>query len=222
MMNPQSFPSPAMETSTSPKHNPMQITACLLFFLFQFYFMIRKKYMIAAICAVAFASYLAMNLRIGLLQTYSSSGNPNPNPQQQDYMARYVDWSITTPLLLVTLLRACKITNPSLYVLVLTLDILMIYMGYLAAVTHDAQKLIQLFCASSFFYVLLFGILFTICFSQLGLCLFLFFAWLVYPFLWILHRIPTTQPFLNNYNYDASIAALDVFSKIGYGLLLPL
>ena len=186
--------------------------ACALFFLFIFYFIARKKYIIAAICAIAFANYVAINLRIGVIK----------QEKEEDYIARYVDWSITTPLLILTVLLKCDIKNPAIYVLLLSLDVLMIYMGYLAAVTQDETKRYALFSASSFFYVLLFIILFAQCSStHPGLCIFLFLAWLAYPVLWMLHRTPEQQPYLNNYNYDAIISALDVFSKIGYGLLLP-
>lgn len=124
------------------KTNPTQITASVLFLVFVFYFTAQKKYIIAAICTVALASYVAMNLDVGRI---------SQDPHYQDYIARYVDWSITTPLLLFTLLRACRLQNPSLYVLILTLDVMMIYMGYLAAVADTVQKRNTLFAASSFF-----------------------------------------------------------------------
>ena len=198
------------------KTNPTQITASVLFLVFVFYFTAQKKYMITAICAVALASYVVMNLDMSKI-------SQDPQDPHQDYIARYVDWSITTPLLLFTLLRACRLQNPSLYVLILTLDVMMIYMGYLAAVADTVQKRNTLFAASSFFYLLVFVLVFWICSkTQLGLGLFLFLAWMVYPVLWYLHRVPDTEPYLNNNDYNSCIAALDVFSKVGYGLLLPL
>jgi hypothetical protein len=106
---------------------------------------------IAAICAIAFANYVAINLRVGVIED-----KINETTIENDYVARYVDWSITTPLLVLTILLRSKISNPSI-------------------------------------------MLFALCGStQPGLCIFLFFAWLVYPFLWILHRIPVTKPYLNN------------------------
>ena len=190
--------------------NPTAITACVVFFVFVFYFMARKQYLVSAICAVAFTSYVAMNLDVGRIQ-------------QQDYVARYVDWSITTPLLLLTLLRACRVKNPSVYVLILTLDVMMIYLGYLGATTDDAQKRAAFFGVSCVFYVVLFALVFAWCAkAHVGLCLFLFLAWMVYPVLWYLHRAPQQHPYLSDYNYNSCVAALDVFSKVGYGLLLPL
>lgn len=195
------------------KINPTQITANILFFIFIFYFVQRKKYILSAICSIACASYIAMNLDIGTIS----------NVQHQDSIARYVDWSLTTPLLLFTLLRACHLRDPSLYVFLLTLDVIMIYTGYLAGVTDTTQKRNVLFSISCVFYALLFVFVFRISFkTHLGLAFFLFFAWMVYPVLWYLHQIPDSDPYLNNDSYNASIAALDVFSKIGYGLLLPL
>jgi bacteriorhodopsin len=195
--------------------NPTQITACVLFFVFIFYFMARKQYLVSAICAVAFASYVAMNMDVGILY--------GKDQQQKDYVARYVDWSITTPLLLLTLLRACRIQNPSVYVLVLTLDVMMIYMGYLGATTDHTEKRDAFFGVSCVFYVVLFALVFWWCAKiHLGLCFFLFFAWMVYPVLWYLHREPDPRPYLSNDKYNACVAALDVFSKVGYGMLLPL
>ena len=196
--------------------NPAQVTACVLFFISIFYFFQRKKFLIASICAIAFASYVAINLNVGVLSGADEG-------QEQDYIARYVDWSLTTPLLLFTLLRLCRRATPSLYVLVLTLDVLMIYMGYLAAISQTAEKRNAFFAVSSFFYVAVFALVFCYCGkTHLGLCFFLLFAWMVYPFLWMLHRVPSPTPYLTTYQYDSCISALDVFSKIGYGLILPI
>ena len=196
--------------------NPAQVTACVLFFISIFYFIQRKKFLIASICTIAFASYVAINLNVGVIR--SPEGG-----EEQDYVARYVDWSLTTPLLLFTLLRLCRRVTPSVYVLVLTLDVLMVYMGYLAAISSSAAKRNAFFAVSSFFYVAVFVLVFRYCGkTHLGLCLFLLFAWMVYPVLWMLHRVPSETPYLDTYQYDACISALDVFSKIGYGLILPI
>jgi len=201
-----------------PHNNYWQMAACVVFFIFIFYFIGVQKYTIAAICAIAFANYVAINLRVGVIQD-----KINETTVENDYVARYVDWSITTPLLVLTILLRSKISNTSIFIFLLSLDVLMIYTGYLAAITQNVNRRYFLFAVSSFFYLLLFIMLFALCGStQPGLCIFLFFAWLVYPFLWILHRTPVNKPYLNNYNYDAAISMLDVFSKVGYGLLLPL
>ena len=206
-----------MSTTTTEPTNTMQVIACVVFFFFIFYFMQRKKYIIAVICAIAFANYVAMNLNVGVIT--DSTG------YQQDYIPRYVDWSLTTPLLVLTLLLKCKVKDPSVYVLVLAMDVLMVYTGFLAAtVTNNEKKRNVLFATSCFFYLVLFYLLYTRCYAcHPGLFLFLFVAWLVYPVVWILHRVPASPrtPLLTNQNYDSVIAALDVFSKVGYGLLLP-
>lgn len=205
--------------------NETQVVACLVFFVFIFYFVRRKKYVIAAICAIAFANYVAINLDIGVLSTKvgpTTASTPTPMIEE-DYIPRYVDWSLTTPLLVLALLLKCNITDPAMYIFLLVLDVLMVYTGFLAATTSDAQTRYWLFAVSSFFYLYLFYLVFALCYAtHPGLCLFLFFAWMLYPTLWMLHRTPTDHPALDNYNYDAIIAALDVFSKVGYGLLLPM
>lgn len=209
----------------SSTRNDIQVIACVLFFVFIFYFIQRKKYLIAVICAIAFANYVAINLNMGLLkETIPQPPAPTtPVPVQvvmeTDYIARYVDWSCTTPLLVLTLLLKCNIKDPALYVLVLAIDILMVYTGYLGAVADTAEKRYWLFATSCFFYVTLFYLIFKLCYAfHPGLCLFLLVAWLIYPIVWILHRTPT----INNDTYDSIIAVVDVFSKIGYGLLLPM
>jgi bacteriorhodopsin len=204
--------------------NDLQVIACVMFFLFMFYFIQRKKYIIAVICAIAFANYVAINLRMGVI--YESIASPSPSTQppvvQTDYIPRYVDWSCTTPLLVLTILMKSNIKDPAVYVLILFMDILMVYTGYLASVADTDQKRYYLFTASMVFYLLLFYELFRYCYkAHPGLCLFLLIAWMIYPLVWILHRTPTTSPAIDNYTYDGIIAVIDVFSKIGYGFLLP-
>lgn len=200
----------AIKDNTKPKYNIMQIIACVLFFIFMFYFFAKKSYIIGAICAVAFASYLTINMKIMLV---------NEQNNVDDNLARYIDWSITTPLLLVTLLMKCNITNPSVYVFFIALDVVMIYLGYLAATSKDTTSLYTLYGFSCFFYLLIFALLLVFR-PPLVLFFFLFLAWSVYPILWILHE--TNKGNMTNQNYDYSISALDIFSKIGYGLILPL
>lgn len=200
----------ASQTNTQPKCNIVQIIACILFFIFIFYFFARKSYIIGAICAVAFASYLAINMRRFLVNELNNV---------DDNLARYIDWSITTPLLFLTLMIKCNITNPSIYLFFITLDVIMIYLGYLGATSKDPKSLYTFFGFSCFFYLILFALLLPYK-PPLGLFLFLFIAWGVYPLLWILHE--TKKGNMTNQNYDYSIAALDIFSKIGYGLILPL
>lgn len=198
--------------------NYCQMAACVIFFFSSFYFIARKKYIIATICTIAFVNYVVLNLQIGVMHE-----KINDTVIENDNIARYVDWSLTTPLLVLTILLRAKINNPGMYILLLSFDVLMIYTGYLATTTNNVNKRYALFSVSFFLFLLLFIMIFALCGSaHPGLCCFLFFAWLVYPFLWILHRTPTKKPFLDNYNYDASISMLDVFSKVGYGLILPL
>ena len=200
----------AIQTNAQPNYNIMQIIACILFFIFIFYFFARKSYIIGAICTVAFANYLAINMKRFLVDEANNI---------DDNMARYIDWSITTPLLLVTILMNCNITNPTIYVFFIALDVIMIYLGYLGATSKDPKSLYTFFGFSCFFYLLIFALLLVFK-PPLGLFFFLLFAWAIYPILWILHEMKRGN--ITNQNYDYCISALDIFSKIGYGLILPL
>ena len=108
------------------KFNIMQIIACVLFFVSIFYFFARKSYIIGTICTIAFANYLAINMKKLIIDEDNNI---------KDNMARYIDWSITTPLLFLTLMIKCNITNPSIYLFFITLDVIMVYLGYFGSIS---------------------------------------------------------------------------------------
>jgi len=188
--------------------NVMQVVACVLFFISIFYFFFRKSYVISVICAVAFANYLVINLDVWKIT--------KPNGVD-DYLARYLDWLITTPLLVVTLLMKTGITDPKIYLFFIALDVIMIYFGYLGSKSTDPKAMYTFFAFSCFFYLSIFAFLLPYR-PPMYLFLFLFLAWMAYPVVWFLHEYKK----LSNQNFDYIISALDIFSKIGYGLVLSI
>jgi bacteriorhodopsin len=163
----------------------------------------------AIICAVAFASYVAINCDVG--KTEYTQG-------VIDYLPRYLDWIITTPLLLLTLLLKTGIRDLESILFFVFLDIMMIYTGILATLSTDFQEKGILFGVSSFFYLMIFYCLLQTKVPRFQFY-FLFLTWLMYPIVWILHE---SNCILSNDNYDYVISAMDIFSKIGYGLILNL
>lgn len=196
--------------SATKQYNILQLIACILFFIFIFYFFFRKSYIISVICLVAFANYLVINLKTWQIQKPNGIIDSN---------ARYLDWLITTPLLFITLLMKSGVKDMSVYLFFIALDVIMIYLGYLGAISQDPQKMYIFFGFSCFFYLTLFACLIPYK-PPAYLVVFLFLAWMVYPIIWFLHEYK--KRYLSNQQYDYAIAALDIISKIGYGLILPL
>jgi len=195
------------EKKPTNSFNIMQIVACVAFFLFFFIFYLKKSYVVAVISAIAFANYAAINCNIG---------NTEYSPGVTDYLPRYLDWILTTPLLLLTLLLKIGVKDIGQILFFIFLDVMMIYTGYLASMISDINFKYVMFAISTFFYLIIFLLLYTLK-PPLLQFYFLFFAWMAYPILWILHQ---TDSGISNENYDYSISAVDIFSKIGYGLIL--
>lgn len=197
------------EKSAEYNFNVMQVVACLIFFIFIFVFYLKKSYIVAIISAIAFANYAAINCNVGVTEF---------NPGVIDYIPRYLDWILTTPLLLLTILLKMGIKDMSHIIFFIFLDVMMIYTGYLASMIADYNYKYIMFAISTFFYLIIFLFLFSLK-PPATQFYFLFFAWMIYPILWILHQ---TEAGIDNQNYAYSISALDIFSKVGYGLILHL
>lgn len=185
----------------------IEIVACVLFFAFGLWFYTVQAYTVCTVCLIAFTSYLAVAMDI--LTKTSENGIRESIP-------RYADWLLTTVLLLWTVVVECrgpKSTN--LIVLLLFLDVLMIATGFLAAEEYRVKRQYIFYGVSMFFFFFLFFVLLRLR-PPMGLFSFLFFSWLVYPILWILHH----RKILSNDRYRTAITIVDVISKIGYGVFL--
>lgn len=140
---------------------------------------------------------------------------------------RFLDWLLTTPLLvtILCLLPVPKNTKKPVknIALVVMLDVVMIVTGYLA--THAQNEIrLWLFFISLLSFVLLLGVLFYTIHSKTSqvsadlttlvrrLLLFTAFIWMLYPLVWlIIYEAPNKLSF----GYDLLLfGALDFFSKI--------
>ncbi len=169
----------------------------------------------------AFTSYLAMALGIGVLSTQGG---------RAFYYARYVDWSITTPLLLWSLvhsgIKGASLKRPALIASLIGADIYMIVTGYIAGRTDDMTIKFSFYIASCisflFIYVLLFGPFKKIAANGPHAADYnkkatvLFGLWVAYPIIFILGQegIKTLSA-----TFDAAAYTIfDLVTKVAYGL----
>ena len=146
--------------------------------------------LLVIITTVAATSYLAMALGLGTVEVAGNSVQ----------IARYVDWVITTPLLLYTLVTILVPALPSsvLLLAVIALDIYMIVTGLLAALDPGNARW-GWFVLSGLALVLLAAILYgpiyryaktskAFRFYQV-LSLYLVILWFLYPIVWVLSPV---------------------------------
>ena len=169
----------------------------------------------------AFTSYLAMALGIGTLTTEGG---------RVFYYARYIDWSITTPLLLWSLvhsgIKGASLKRPALIASLLGADIYMIVTGYIAGRTDNMTVKYSFYISSCisflFIYVLLFGPFKKLAsagphaadYSKKATVL--FGLWVAYPIIFILGQegIKTLSA-----TFDAAAYTIfDLITKVAYGL----
>ena len=148
--------------------------------------------------------------------------------------ARYVDWLVTTPLLLLSLCMVglpSKVKNRGWTVASLVfLDVYMIVTGFLATLADTDTKWMW-YVASSvalvlIAYVLYVNIMKTV--KSVGgkeltklyttLAVYLSVLWVAYPVVWLLGT--TGQGKLSFKTENAVYAVLDLLAKVGFGLLL--
>jgi bacteriorhodopsin len=187
--------------------NPVVVTANVLFLCFGILFYFLRQYLFSIICFIAFANYSAINCEIG------KTTSPN---DVVDYIPRYLDWILTTPLLLLSLIHITNIKDTKLIVFLLLCDVLMIYTGYLGTLTEDPAFRLTLFFISTFFLFCIFTIILRHS-PPKWLTTYFFIIWLGYPIFWILHE---TKSGITNDTYNYIISSLDVIAKIGFGILL--
>lgn len=186
--------------------NALMITANVLFLVFGMLFYSMQCYLFSIICLIAFANYSAMNCDVGKVTSQDGV---------IDYLPRYLDWIVTTPLLLLSLIQLSNIKDTKLIVFLLICDVLMIYIGYLATLTQDHVFRLILFFISTFFLFYIFTILLNHSPPKFP-TMYLFIIWLCYPIFWILHE---TKTGITNDTYNYIMSALDIIAKIGFGLL---
>ncbi|KAI0543327.1 bacteriorhodopsin [Xylaria curta] len=101
-------------------------------------------YLTASITAVACVSYFALGSNLGqlpILVEFVRRGNHQVASAgtREVFYTRYIDWAITTPLLLLELLLTAGVPTPTILVTILA-DLLMIVCGLIGALTQTRYK----------------------------------------------------------------------------------
>ncbi|KAI0474617.1 bacteriorhodopsin [Xylaria cf. heliscus] len=101
-------------------------------------------YITAGITAVACVAYFAMGSNLGQLPILVEFPRPGSHwvhaaGTREVFYARYIDWAITTPLLLLELLLTAGVPTPTILVTILA-DLLMIVCGLIGALTQTRYK----------------------------------------------------------------------------------
>lgn len=176
------------------------------------------------ITAIAATAYYAMANNIGDL---SIAGNTFQS-------ARYIDWLVTTPLLLMSLVlvglpRKAKNRGWILMSLIFA-DVYMIVTGFIASIVSTDTKWMWYTLSSAALVVIAYFLYGSILsevrktadakVSRLytGLALYLSALWLAYPILWLLGT--TGQGKIDFKTENAIYAILDLAAKVVFGLLL--
>jgi bacteriorhodopsin len=164
------------------------VTAVFTFF--------QPPYWIGIIPAVAAAAYWKMQQDPKNLQKY-----------------RYVDWAITTPLMLLAILVASKATH--LIVPIITADLLMIAAGYLGVQTSDNKRKVAFFAAGLLAFLPILYLLLTL--KQNRAAIYLTVAvWSLYPLVYFLEDFQH----ITESNATIAFSVMDMISKIGLVNLL--
>lgn len=193
-------------TDISSSSSVLSIIACISFFTFGMYFLNNKKYIIALILFIAFTNYS------GILTNVLKFDVSQDTTEQ---LPRYLDWIVTTPLLLLLLMTKMNIKDPSYIAFIMGLDVLMIYMGILAGKEDDYTLKMILYWISNFFFLTIFVLLWKRNPPKFEF-FYLFFFWSIYPIVWGLYEFLV----IDSNAYGSIIPVLDMGAKIGFGFLI--
>ena len=178
------------------------------------------------VCAIAACAYLAMATGIG---TITINGT-------EIFFARYIDWVVTTPLLLLGLLTvgivataggAAGRERSGLIGFVLGADILMIVTGFVAALRNGHDDKWLWYAISCVFFLLVLWAVYGPAKEYVAsemkplytrLLTILTVLWLIYPVLWLLGTEGVGT--LSLTGEIAVFAVIDVLAKVGFGILL--
>jgi bacteriorhodopsin len=168
----------------------------------------------------AAALYLTMILGETVLRDF--------NGQSEVFVGRYIDWVVTTPLLLLDL-GVIAGARPKLIAGVIGADIFMIVTGLIAALEHSPNNYLWYIISSGAFIAILAALLTE--FSATArrrngkvnklfqtLRNVLIVLWIGYPIVWILG--PEGFRVLSTGVETACYAILDLCAKVGFGLIL--
>jgi len=144
--------------------------------------------------------------------------------------ARYVDWVITTPLIVYTLATIAG-TDPRTKGKAMAADAVMIVLGYISSVTTGAVKWAAFVASSAAFVLLLYYLVTALTESAgnrppaveamfMGLRDLTVFLWLAFPLLWVVG--PSGFELIQATDYAYLLAFMDLTAKAGFNLIIAL
>jgi len=182
------------------------------------------------VCALAFTAYYAMANGYGIVQVGT----------REEFFARYVDWVLTTPLLLAGLMMIAlpPLTSGgeearerlALFGGVVGADAFMILTGLFAGLSNNNPVKYGFFAISCIAFLIVIAVIWgpvrNAALAQGGstealftrLATVLTVLWLIYPVLWILGTEGTKT--LSLTGEIVVFAVIDLSAKVGFGLLL--
>lgn len=186
-------------------------------------------FLAAAITAIAFCSYFAMQSGLGAVETQG----------HMLQIARYVDWLVTTPLLLLSVLtlalpavrEAAQLRDRVvLYSGLIGLDVFMIATGILGELSKGNDRWVW-FSVSTVAFVMIPYILYTTVLREStkvgnkaltnlyrNATGFLVALWVLYPVVWYLSPVGTAA--ISDLATNQTFAVLDLLAKAVFGLLI--
>jgi len=180
------------------------------------------EYLSFTINAIASLAYLTMAVGYGATEVNG----------QQFFFARYVDWSLTTPLMLLDLILLAhgEATEFETVAHILAIDMFMIVGGLIGAMQGGHNSSWMFFAFSMFFFCPIFYYLLyepefqskiKVSYSKVykNAAWLTFFFWCGYPVVWVLHE--GTQ----SISLDAAVIVyliLDTMSKSVWGILITM
>jgi bacteriorhodopsin len=190
------------------------------------------------VCAIAAVAYLLMARGQGdILVTQTDVlltpiGGIVKSTDKVVFVARYVDWVVTTPLLLIGLIGVAvkEGKGRGLVGTAIGADILMIVTGLFGALSIDETNKYTWFIVSCFFFLIVLAVVWgpvkAMAAAEGGAASALYnkllgiltVLWFIYPVLWLLGSEGTGAISLNA--EVGVFAVIDLLAKVGFGLVL--
>jgi bacteriorhodopsin len=129
--------------------------------------------------------------------------------KEKTEMYRYGDWILSTPLMLLALLRQNNVTNEYIQI-VLVLNVIMITCGFYATKEYDKTRKAVWFLLGCIIFIPIAYVLYSLPIEK-QVAMFLLGTWCVYPIIWTLKETHILKPDISNIAY----ALMDTISKVG-------
>jgi bacteriorhodopsin len=129
---------------------------------------------------------------------------------------RYIDWSLTTPLMLLAILVAVN-APMGLTAAIIACDLLMISTGYLGCVSKDKMKKLVYFVVGILAFIPILWVLLTQK-SNMSVIYLTLVTWSLYPIIWYLEEFD----YLTEKNITVAYSIMDVIAKVGLVKLIQL